>query len=121
MRGLGFHLDRLCAWLALACPDLHWRRIALVDAGRTHCDGTRLRVPRIALASPDEFASRFAEYLHSGYAWIHLAAEGVVSGILVVLVYVPAQACGTPPAATSVNLAGPGKGIQVELVSDSPA
>ena len=119
MRSLSFHLDRLYACLARARPDLRWREVALVDAPQTDREGTTLRVPRTALMRPEQFASRFDEYLHRGYSWINLSAAGVVSGILVVIVQVPARASGAPPSATSVNLSGPER-IQLELVDEDP-
>jgi hypothetical protein len=117
MHCLSFHLDRLYACLARGRPDLHWQGVALADEARTDRDATRLRVPRAALASPEQFAPRFDEYLHRGYSWINLSAAGVVNGTLVVIVELPTQSRGAPPSAISVNLSGPER-IQLELVGD---
>lgn len=89
-------------------PDL---LIAEEQAGK-FAGFTRFALPRAALKTPAEYASRFDELMNLNYAWLNLNYCGVLEGHGLVLVTFPQQASGRKGGEgvpTSLNFSGPMK------------
>jgi hypothetical protein len=81
------------------------------------CVWGRLRLPRSALKTPDEYSARFDELMTSDFAWLNMSYCGTLEGHGLVMIEYPRQPSvrrGTDPVPTSLNFSGP-----MKLVADA--
>jgi hypothetical protein len=107
MNDLQKHLNQLtCFFSKWSKQPPSWSSVSIAeDTNIEH--GKVIRIPRWALATPEEYAPRFDQHLDAGHSWINMNAAGILDETLLVVIELPKYVNTVPRDKVSVNFSGP--------------